>query len=329
MEHFTRTPQRTLFLTGCLSLLLTLLVSGCSHADTVPSTNPNTPIATPDGKTYLALERFNTKQGAFELGIAPCTAEGCAFEVRWLEKNKPVAVIALPILAADQATKKQATDLASGADTGLYAWGSRAAWMDDSSVSTVARLVSLDTDTVGLLVTQRFGYEYINQLHRLVVLRDGKLVFLWEFTDGRDYVSSSAVVLPPSGITLLYRQYHYKSSEPDSIRIMRFILNKDKNALVPAPVGVVAMALVAGDFISSAAAYNSREKDVNHCFRSYDVYSSDSITNIPKNHSALVQVFVRREEAVAERQRLIQCGVRLTMSIVDIFSSPTLYQDKE
>ncbi|MBI3560854.1 MAG: hypothetical protein HY080_03970 [Gammaproteobacteria bacterium] len=326
MQRYTRAPQGKFFLTGCLSLLLTLPVSGCSHADTVPSTNPNTPIATPDGKTYLALERFDTKQGAFELGIAPCTAEGCAFEVRWLEKNKPVATIALPILAADQITEKEQTGFDWGADPGLYAWGTG---MENSYVSTVGRLVNLDSETVGLLVTQLYGFDHLKRLHRLIVPRNGKLVYLWEFTESPGYSTSAAVVAPPFGITLFYFTYHYEESNADRLSVTHLVLNKDKSELVPASPGRVAAALLVGDFDSTNRAYKHRQADSGRCFFRYYVLASDSIATLPSGHSALARVFMRREEAQAEQQRLIQCGVTLTMSVVDIFSSPMLYQDKE
>jgi hypothetical protein len=303
-----------------------ILVSGCHRNETPTPANSDNVAKAPDGTKYLALERFETKKGAFELGMAPCIAEGCAFEVRWQEANKPILSIAMPVFAVDQAVGKEASSLGLGTQAGLYAWGTG---MQEGRVSTVARPISLDSDTMGLLVTQRFGYEYVNQLHRLVVPRDGKLVFLWEFTDGRDYTSSAAVVSPPSGITLFYKRYHYKLSDPDSLRVKRFILNKDKGELVPAPQGVVAAALLVGDFTSPDVAYRHQQNDANHCFRGYDVYSGDSVKSIPKGHSALVQVFVQRKEAEAEKKRLVECGSSFNMSIVDVQSSPTIYPDEE
>ena len=301
-------------------------LSGCDHSGAPALTTSDKAAKTPDGTKHITLERFEAKQGTFELGMAPCTADGCAFEVRWLKADKLISSIALPVPAANQLAEKEATSLEWGADAGLYAWGTGE---DNSYVSTVARPINLDTDTVGLLVTQRFGYEYINRLHRLVVPRDGKLEFLWEFTETRDYVWSAAVVSPPLGVTFFSGRYGYGLPEPDFLSVTRLILNKDKGELAPAPQGVVATALVVGDFMSTKAANSLRENDTKHCFNGYVTLLSNSVKAIPKGRSALVRVFVQREEAEEEKKRLIQCGVSFKMSVVDILTSPMLFQDKE
>ena len=305
------------------------LLSSCDRSGTPASTNSDKAAKTPDGTKHVTLERFETKQGTFELGMAPCTADGCAFEVRWLNTNKLISSIALPVHAANQVTEKEATSLEWGADAGLYAWGTGE---ENNYVSTVARPITLDTDTVGLLVTQRLGFEHIKRLHQLVVPKDGQLVLLWEFTEAPGYIWSAAVDSLPAGFALFYVRYHVELSEPDIFWVARFTLNKDKGELVLAPEGVVATALVVGDFMSpnaayryqKDAAYKQQKSNTKYCFSGYDVYSSNSIKAIPKGHNALVRLFAQREQAEEEKKRLFQCGVSFKMSVVDILTSSTL-----
>ena len=329
----TANDVRSIFIAGLLLILVSsaILLAGCDRSGTSAPTNSDKAAKTPDGTKHVTLERFETKQGTFELGMAPCTTDGCAFEVRWLKADKLISSIALPILAANQATEKEATDLDWGADAGLYAWG---AGEGNSHVSTVARPITLDTDTVGLLVTQRFGFEYIKRLHHLVVPKDGQLVLLWEFTEGPGFIRSASVVSSPSGFALFYIRRHVELSEPDIFWVARLTLNKgkDKGELVLTPEGVVAAALVVGDFMSpndayryqEDAAYKQQKSDTKYCLSGYDVYSSNSIKAIPKGHNALVRLFLQRGQAEEEKKRLIQCGVSFKMSVVDILTSPTL-----
>ncbi len=54
---------------------------------------------------------------------------------------------------------------------------------DELSISLLPKLVQLDDQKTGLLVTQHYGFEAVNNLHVLYTERNGKLRRIWSHTD--------------------------------------------------------------------------------------------------------------------------------------------------
>lgn len=308
---------------------LAALVSGCNRSDTPPSTNTATAANTPAGTKYLPLEHFENKRGAFELGIASCTAEGCAFEIHWLEADKLVSSIAMPMLAATQVTQKEATDLDWGADPGLQAWTTGE---ENSYVSTVARPVLLDADTVGLLVTQHYGFDHLKRLHRLVVPRDGKLAVVWDFDEAAGPTWSATTVLGKETVgrvALFSGFYNYDTpSEADRLGVTQLKWDSTKWQLVPDLGGKVATVLATGSFRNPGEARKVKQADTAGCVSAYWVLSSGTIKTLAHGQSVLGKVFLLNEKAPIEQesQRLRDCGIKLKLSDVDIMSSPLPYE---
>ena len=172
--------------------LFAVFLSSCNRSESPPNANKLCTATASADAQYLSLQRFDAQKGVFELGIAPCNADGCAIEVRWIENNKLVSSLAMPVQAANHETQNEVTDLNWGADTGLQAW---ATGEESAYVSTAARLVNLDKDSDGLLVSQFFGFDHLKRLHRLVVLRDSKLVVAWDFDESAGPTWSATTVL--------------------------------------------------------------------------------------------------------------------------------------
>ncbi len=314
-----------------LLILFTLaaLVSGCERHNTPHSINTATAVNTPAGTKYLPLEHFESKRGTFELGIAPCTAEGCALEIHWLEANKLVSSIAMPLLAATQATQKETTDLDWGADPGLQAW---ATGEENSYVSTVVRPVMLDADTTGLLVTQHYGFDHIKRLHRLVVPRNGKLAAVWDFDESAGPTWSATAVLgkEAAGRVDLFSGFYNDDtpSEADRLGVTQLRWDSAKWQLVPDLGGKAATVLAAGSFKNPGEARKVKQADKAGCVSAYWVLSSGTIKPLTHGQSVLGKVFLLNDKVSIEqeRQRLHDCGIKLKPSDIDIMSSPLPYE---
>lgn len=322
----------TAFLLAAMSVAV-IALSGCSRKDEIRFNN--LAGTTPDGTKHLVLESYEAKKGRFELVVAPCSPDGCAYEVRWHVAGKPVSTISMPVSAPNQEVTK--TEIRSdpwGGGPGIFSWG---AGEENSYVSTVAWPIRIDANTDGLLVTQQYGFDHIKRVHRLVVPKNDRLVFLWEYTEGAGWTWSAAMITPPSAITFFYsfryfgEKHHGDRPDADDLRVTRFSFDVDKGVLIPvSPNTVVAAALVAGDFLLPDAAYNFQFKnDPEHCLQNYYAVSSTSIGGLPKGRTALAQVFTNRIEAEKEKRRLVQCGVKLKMFVTDVLASNVRYQDKE
>jgi hypothetical protein len=333
MASFVGERQRRFIANSFLILLpLAALVSGCNRSETTSSAKTDTAAYTPAATKYLALERFETKRGAFELGIAPCTAEACVYEVRWLEANKLVSSIAMPVAATDQKTQREVTGLDWGADPGLQAW---ATGEESAYVSTVARPVNLDAETVGLLVTQHYGFDHLKRLHRLVVLRNGKLAMAWDFDEGAGPAWSATAVLatePAGRVALFYGFYNYDTpSKADQLGVTRLRWDNTQWQLIPDPGGKVATVLTAGSFDSPGDARKFKTTDTKGCLSSYMVLSSNTIKTLPQGRTVLGKVFSLddRGQIELDKKALLDCGVKLKLSVVDITSTHLPYEMRE
>jgi hypothetical protein len=308
-----------------------ILVSGCNRNETPTPANSDNVAKAPDGTKYLALEHFETKKGAFELGMAPCTAEGCAFEVRWLEASKPVSSIAMPNLATTQDVQKGTANLNMGVGPDLPAWSFSE---DGYFLTTIARTIMLDAETVGLLLTQYYGWDHVKRLHRLVVPHNGNLVMVWDFDESAGPTWSASVVVAKSvGQMALFWGFDNGHVPSDADRLSVTLLKWDntKWKFIPELGKKVATLLTLGNFNTPGDARKFRQSDTKGCVSPYWVLSSDTIKILPQGHGVLGKVFVLNDHARVEleKKRLIDCGIKLKLSVVDVVSSPMPYEMRE
>ena len=313
-------------------LLFAVFLSSCNRSETPPNANKSSTAPASAGAQYQSLQRFDALKGVFDLGIAPCNADGCAIEVRWIENNKLVSYLAMPVRAANHETQKEVTDLNWGADNGLQAW---ATGEESAYVSTVARLVKLDKDSEGLLVSQLFGFDHLKRLHRLIVLRDSKLVVAWDFNESAGPTWSATTLLgagTAQHIALFSSFSNYDTpNEPDRVSVTRLVWDGSAGKMVPELGGKVALALVAGRYPSPAEARKFKSADKNGCVASYRVLSSGAVNITPANQVVLAALYSldSSEQIEQDKKQIVNCGIKLKLSVVDIVSSPMPYEMRE
>jgi hypothetical protein len=80
-------------------------LTGCDRRVSLSTAGAHTPVNTPVGQKHVAPENLGTNSGFVEPGIAPCTADGCAYDVHWVAGNTPASSIALPVPGVNQSVQ--------------------------------------------------------------------------------------------------------------------------------------------------------------------------------------------------------------------------------
>lgn len=311
-----------------IALAMMIALSGSMQGETLDAPSSNQPAPNATGKTRRVLESFPTSQGVFELSMSPETKNGYGFDITWRAEGEKPSMVTMPRFAVTQDEERADVEsMGWGADPGSKIWSSG---IEGDYIATVARPVVLDDDTTGLLVTQLGGFEDLKRNHCLWVPINGRLKAMWTF-DERQIAGptwSSTLVLPKGKdslgqIALFY--CHLGEILDDhvvNIAVTRFVWNQEKTNLVSIKPGQgsgrVATALLVGNFITIAEAFSQRETLIK-CLQFGWVLSNNSVKEIPRGHTALVKLFVRREEAELDKKRLAKCGIKLPIKIVGIF----------
>ena len=310
-----------------IALGMMVVLSGSVRGETPTVTAPSSSQPAPQakGKTRRVLESFPTSRGVFELSMSPKTKKGYGFDITWREEGKEPSTATMPWFAATrQYEERENVDLRWGADPNHQAWSFG---IEDDYVATVARPVVLDDDTTGLLVTQCGGFDVLRRHHRLLAPINGRLKTVWEFDQGDQLSWSATIVLPqakdtPGQIALFLCRLSGIPDQVEHVAVTKFVWNREKTRLVSMKPGQgssrVVTALLIGNFTTPAEAV-SQQETLSKCLKSQWVLSHDSIKEIPSSHTALVQWYVRREEAELEKKRLTKCGIKLPIKIVDLF----------
>ena len=126
--------------------------------------------------------------------------------------------------------------------------------------------------------------------------------------------------------------YNYDTpSEADRLEVTRLKWDNSKWRFLPDLGEKVATVLAVGSFSSPAAARKFKKTDTAGCVSSYMVLSSSTIKSLPPGHCILGKVYSLNDLAQIEsdKQQLLQCGVKLKLSVVDILSSPMPYEMRE
>jgi hypothetical protein len=129
----------------------------------------------------VVLQTFHAGQFVLELVIAECRQSECPMEVRLRSGGRVVDRVALPVAARSRRAQAEIVDEIWGADPGLTAW---ATGVENSHVSTAARMLRLAPQTTALLVSQRYGFEHVKRNHLVILPRAGKLTIAWKVEEG-------------------------------------------------------------------------------------------------------------------------------------------------
>ena len=308
---------------GSAMFLMLLLASGCGSRPAPASSgsssaSPSAQSPAPSGRVVLGT--VPAAGGAFEVSVAPCTSNGCAIDVRWMEKALPVASFTEPIRATTQTTRREPVDVLWGADPGLQAWASGT---ESDYVAIAARPVQLDASTVGLLVTQRFGFDHLKRGHRLLVRRGGQLSAVWEMDEAPGATwSATEVIAPAAGgpaqIALSDGRFAAESSNADRLTVSLLAWDASAATLLPVtPTGASVTALLVGTSDSVAHVRARRTANLS-CLQSLWVLGPESVSAIGAGRAGLGMVFASRAHAEDEGRRLASCGVDKPTSIVDV-----------
>jgi len=153
----------------CIASLIGLLAAGLML------------VPVPAVSADRVLQTFQAGQFVLDLAIAQCLSSGCPIEVRLRTGGRVIDRVTLPFAAWSQRASIELVDAIWGADAGRKAW---ATGVENSYVSTAARLLRMAPRTRALLVSQLAGFEHPKRNHLLLMPRAGKLTVAWKAQEG-------------------------------------------------------------------------------------------------------------------------------------------------
>jgi hypothetical protein len=179
----------------------------------------------------------------YELAIEPCReAFKCRTVLRLTAAGKVLDVAELWDSGSQQASAEKVDAPWGGGDPLAGAPGARA-WATGETdkgiyASTLVRTVRLSAGRLGLLATQRYGWDHVKQRHRLLVNDGNKLSVAWTGeASGRPGWSSTQVVPGPDGTdAIIMVAGDTNEGAPDALAVLRLGWDQKAGRVVPAPV---------------------------------------------------------------------------------------------
>src|SRR5277367_2299511 len=256
-----------------------LLVSACGTGEPATraaepdvSTSPKPPPG-PTPHILLSLPADSLAPLRYELAIDPCKDGSCPVMVRLMRGTEVVDSASLAWGSNTQDTAEEEVDARWGAGDLLvgvpgvkaFASGEEAAY-----VSTLARSVSIASHQLGVLVTQRAGWEHLKHHHDLF-LRDGeKLVRAWSAIDGAGPTWSSVdLVVDPAGTQhiLYFSGFLYPSADsPDRLNVSTVEWDEQIKRMVESPpLAALPLEVVEFGRYSKLARAHAGREPLNEC----------------------------------------------------------------
>jgi hypothetical protein len=192
----------------CSALLV--LLAGCNSGE-----QPPVKSAAKAELQSILLREFALPPHFMRLSIGACQ-ESCPVQVELLQQGQLLDTHILPVAASGNQSTEETVDEYWGADPGLTAW---AIGEEESYVSTTARLVQVAPGTLGLLLTQRFGFEHVKRAHVLLLVQQGKLVPAWEASEAPGPHPTTTLVAPDGKPGFVFVDVTDRTSE-ESVDVM-------------------------------------------------------------------------------------------------------------
>lgn len=277
------------------------------------------PVAVDSAADVKVLQTFPADRVSFQLSLGPCDKTECRLAVQLLEAGRVLHTHALPVAASTRPARSEAVNGLWGADAGLQAW---AIGEEQNYVATVARLVKLGSRGIGLLVTQRYGFDHLKRSHLLLAPEGQRLARLWGAEEGSGPTWSSTQVLPvpPGNQPIVYWRGFFPGSDRESDRIDAEEVRWDDSSkalrVSPLPDDASPLLLtVVGEYSSVASARRARAAK-GECLADFAILSSAAYLNRPGRRVVIGAVSATREAAQAFQSAAIRCVPASRVSIV-------------
>jgi len=296
---------RILVLTCCITLL-----PGCKASNTSP----------PQNSGARTVAKYSSQPFSFELSVGACVNGECPILVVLSDETRQLDSFKLPVAASTQEMSEDTVDLLWGADPGQQAWS---AGEESTYVGIAARLVQFTRDRVGLLVTQRYGFEHLKRWHSVFLPRGGKLWSAWEASDSAGPAWSATHVMDGPERTQWIAHFRgffaETESEPDRLEVSRLRITAAGDSLeeVPLPSSDIPLyAVQAASFANVTAA--RRAKAAAECLASSAVLSGADYPDMGSDMVFIGFLFEARSKADAFADSISSCMGRPVASIVQL-----------
>jgi hypothetical protein len=248
-----------------LCFILCLISGGCGRRQ--PESRASASEA-----TYKVLATFPADPAStlqYQLVILSCRSNRCPVAIRLVSGDR---LLDLAILSWDGTTQDataEAVDAQWGAGDPLGAAPQLKAWAtgeEANYLSTVARTARVTPKQMGLLVTQRAGWEHLRHRHDLFMNDGAKIHREWSAEEGTGptWSSSDTISNPDKTDQILHYSAFQQPApdKPDDLGVSRVSWDLQQQKIVETPlVSGDPIRLVAfGEYPSIARAFKAREK---------------------------------------------------------------------
>jgi hypothetical protein len=248
----------------------------------------------------LAIDRCPVKAPA-----DPSYPPGCPFVIRLLEADKTLDRVRLYQPPCGSATRTT-VDRVLGADPEARAWSTTD---EHCQIDIAARTVELAPGIIGLLVTQRAGYEYAYRSHVLYLAESGKLKSLWNHDEGelgQNWTTTTVIPgVKPHQKDIAFvdvRSASEGTSAYVTARRLRFKAAKHRMVESPLPDASTQLFLV-----KVAVEKGEGDERAQRCLRLLDTFEARRFPRMVPAGRFRGAVFVRRADAFAARDELAKC----------------------
>jgi len=229
-----------------VGLIIGILVQACNGRQSVTQNTGNA-AQTGNAATSSVLVSFPADPSSalqYQLAIDPCVQEKCPVVVRLTNGNRVLDSAKLEWNSTTQESSPEDVDaqwggadpLDSSARLKAFATGEEASYL-----SMLARLVKVTADRVGLLVTQRAGWDEVKHHHDLFLIDGEKLRHDWSGTEGAGPTWSATAVVPGVGKAeqvLFFSGFRYPTEdEPDHLSVWKVAWDPAQQKIVESAVG--------------------------------------------------------------------------------------------
>jgi hypothetical protein len=277
------------------------------------------------------LATFDGPSASFELAIDRCATEPsqdaaaeerCPIRVRLVAAGKVLDSVPFGLPACGEPSRTTVDSL-FGIASNTPAWSTS---VQKCAVAVAARPVRVAPEAIGLLATQRQGWEHVARKHWLFTVRGGKLVTAWSADDEGESNLEVRVVESPSGTTddVAAIDVRKVEGDPDGVaeRIRVRRLHWD------APIGrIVATAMpeadfplflaYVGPFKSVASARDAAERRQPKCIIPFGIVPASLFPGLGLRGFLRGEVLTSRAEADARKTEAGQCPASLTPKIIE------------
>jgi hypothetical protein len=273
------------------------------------------------GDEPIVMQAFHAGRFDLDLVVTKCNLHQCPIEVRLFDAGRVVDHLAIPVAAHTRVFRPEPVDQDWGAEPGLKA--SRFGVQDDHDyVSTVGRLVTLAPQVIGLLVSQRYGFEPRKRQHVLVLLRQGKLRVTWKAEEGDGPTWSAAQPIADSSergdIAYLHGVLDPTDSVAEHIDVTRLswdaAAGRLRQTALPDPATPLYVLSVA-PYENFAGARQERSS-YSFCLSSYWVLDRSALPGASHPGAVIGRIYARRSWAEAAARQVKSCLPSFTPSVI-------------